>query len=250
MRRPWGQRRPAQAGITLVELLVSMIILGVVSTMLITSWISLQRAFAFTSQDNKARATARDAINRISSEIRVAQPLTPAPTNTPSPTTTPFYIPVPTTTPYWSGTAAWCDGYNCTFYSAYNNPLAYSQSGDTGLGKVALTAIWLDTSGSKPQKTLYWQRDTNGILGLDAGDRKVALATDVVNTYSGINKQIFTYNLYDASAGYSTTNLLTSANVASVVSVQIDLVIDANVSHAPRYIELMTTVEPRNQGSN
>ena len=86
---------------------------------------------------------------------------------------------------------------------------------------------------------------------LDTGDRKIILATDVVNTPTSMTSNpIFTYNLYDATNGYTRTNALTSLNVASVVSVQVDIVVDANISHTPRYIELMTTVEPRNQGSN
>jgi len=245
MPRPGVLGDRAQSGISLIELLLSMVILSVITTMLIMSWISMQRAFAFTSADNKARATARDALTRVSSEIRAAQPLSDA-------SITPFYL--AGTTPYV------CDGYDCTFYSAYNNPLAYSSSGASGRGPATLngtlllTAIWLDTTGAtlqKPQATLYWQRDTNMNGALDSGDRKMTLATDVVNTPTRMTSNpIFTYNLYDATTGYSTTNTLTSLNVASVVSVQVDIVVDANISHTPRYIDLLTTVQLRNQGSN
>jgi type II secretory pathway pseudopilin PulG len=231
MRKPRGQRGSSQSGITLVELLISMIIMSIISTMLIVSWISLQRAYAFTSQDNKARATARDALNRVSSDIRMAQPQTAA-------GLTPFV---------YTGTPPYvCDANDCTFYSTYNNPLAYSASGSDGRGTLALTSVWLDTSGSQPQKKLMWQRDTNASGTLDSGDRLVTLATDVVNTASGINKPIFTYNLDD----FTTASSITSANVTRVVSVQIDVIVDANIAHTPHYIELMTTVEPRNQGSN
>ena len=99
--------------------------------------------------------------------------------------------------------------------------------------------------------TLYWQRDSNHTGTLDAGDRKTVLATNVINTPTSMTTNpIFTYNLYDATNGYSTTNSLTSLNVASVVSVQVNIVVDANISHTPRYIDLMTTVQLRNQGSN
>lgn len=235
MRDLRGRRRSAQAGITLVELLVTMIILTIVMTMLVTSWISLSNSYAFTSRDNQARATARDALTRVSSEIRDAQPAIAT-------STTPFYL---------GGTSPYvCDANDCVFYSAYNNPLAYSQSGTSGLSRVALTAIWLDTSGTQAQKTLYWQRDTNGNGALDSNDRKIILATNVVNTAASVNKPIFTYNLYSGASGYTTATSLTAANVASLASVQVDIIVDANLSHAPRYIDLMTTVEPRNQGSN
>ena len=53
-----------------------------------------------------------------------------------------------------------------TFYSAYNQP-GVADDG-SGTGALRLTRIWLDTSGSTPQKTLYWQRDTNGNGVIDA----------------------------------------------------------------------------------
>ena len=113
--------RGSQSGITLIELLITMVILSIVTTMLIGGWISLQRAYAFTSAKNNATAQARDAIDRISSEIRTAQgstytePSPSAATPFPSPSTsTPFVV---------DGTAPYvCDRNDITFYSAYNNP--------------------------------------------------------------------------------------------------------------------------------
>jgi prepilin-type N-terminal cleavage/methylation domain-containing protein len=239
MRTNGRQERASQSGITLVELLVSMIILSIVSTMLIVGWMSLQRNYAFAAADNKARATARDALDRVSSEIRAAQP--------PSPTASPF-------TPFFLGGSGWgtgqyiCGPYACVFYSSYNNPLAATQSGLTGMGAVRLTAIWLQTSGN--QRNLYWERDTsgNGALG-DAGDQKVIIADNVVNATLSPAIPIFTYNLYSGGTYPPPVNTLTGGtggNVASVDSVQIEIVVDANLAHTPRYIDLRTTVEPRN----
>ena len=226
---------------TLIEVLVVMIIMVVVSTMLVGGWISLQRSFAFAAADNQARAGARDALDRVSSEIRAAQPYPlPAPTSTaPS---TPFYF--PGTTPYWSGTAAWCDGYDCTFYSAYNNSAAADGTGGT---RQRLTAIWLDTSGAGSQKTLYWQRDTNNNSALDSGDRKVVLARNVVNSTLSTPVFIFTYNFRDASGNYTSSNTLTSSNWTTLVSVQVEDIVDNNLRHTPTYTDLRTTIEPRNQ---
>lgn len=230
----------AQSGITLVELLVTMVILSVVTTMLVGVWISLQRAYAFTASKNNATAQARDAIDRVSSEVRAAQGVTYS--ASPSPTTsTPFVV---------GGTSPYvCDANDVTFYSAYNNPSAALQSGQFGRGQLRLTSIWLDTSGSKPQKTLYWQRDTNANGALDSGDRKVRLASNVVNTAAAINKPIFQYNVLSSGTITPVTSL-TASNVASLVTVQIDLITDANIAHTPTYVDLMTTVEPRNLGAH
>jgi len=249
MLTPPRQRCKPQAGVTLIELLVAMIIMVVLSTMLVGGWISLQRSFAFASATNKARATARDAIDRVSSEIRAAQPY-PLPTPTSSPNTPVKYA--PSTPFYFGGTSPYvCDAYHCVFYSAYNNSAAADGTGGAA-AQLRLTAIWLDTIVAGAQKTLYWQRDTNGNNTLDSGDRKVVLASNVVNSSLSTPIPIFTYFFRDASLAYTHTNSLTSAGLPSwttLVSVQVEIVVDANLSHTPTYVDLRTTLQPRNQGA-
>ena len=238
MHTPRRQGRDPQAGITLVELLITMIILSIVTTMLIGAWLSLQRAYTSTSAKNAATASARDALDRVSSEIRAAQGVTYSASPSPS-SSSPFYL---------SGTSPYvCDANDCVFYSAYNNPSARLQSGQYGRGQLRLTRIWLDQSGSKPQKTLWWERDTSGNGLGDPGNRKVVLAKNVVNT-SLTNKPIFAYILRGTNLP-ATTLPLTATDAASLASVRVDIIVDANLSHTPTYIDLMTTVEPRNLGS-
>ena len=67
-------RRRDEAGVTLVELLVATVILGVVTTMLIVGWTNLNRASSSVVSTNQSRATTRDALSRISRELRGAQP--------------------------------------------------------------------------------------------------------------------------------------------------------------------------------
>lgn len=244
MQTAMGEKRGSQAGMTLMELLVSMIIMSVISTMLVGGWISLQRSYAFTRDTNSARATARDALDRMSSELRASQPPTAA-------VATQFYLPATPTYPYMCGPTS------CVFYSAYNNSAAADGSGLALTGTlppptsaIRLTAIWLDTSGSTAQKTLYWQRDTNND-GLDASDRKIVLASkNVVNTAVTVSRNIFTYYFRDLTTGvYSHSSTLSTSganNVANLRSVQVELVIDANMSHTPTYVDLTTTVRPRN----
>ncbi|HEY5471663.1 MAG TPA: prepilin-type N-terminal cleavage/methylation domain-containing protein [Candidatus Limnocylindrales bacterium] len=233
MQTPLKGRRGSQHGITLIELLVAMIIMTVISTMLVGGWISLQRSYAFARAANTARGTARDALDRMASDLRASQP----PTNV-----------VGATQFYFAGTSPYvCDAYHCVFYSAYNNfPAAYGDA----FGQVALTAIWLDTSGTTAQKTLYWQRDTASPIGtLTSADRKIVLAQNVVNTSLSPARPIFTYYFRDSTTGvysHSPATSLTSSSVANLRSVQIELVVDANLSHTPTYVDLKTTVRPRN----
>ena len=109
-------RRKAQAGVSLIELIVAMVIMGVVSAMLVGTWLQLNRTAEFARADNTAGATGRDALDRVSAEIRAAQPLTTASTN-------PFIFTM--TAPYVN------DANDCVFYSAYNNALTARRAAPT-----------------------------------------------------------------------------------------------------------------------
>lgn len=248
-------KRGSQAGLTLIELLISMIIMSVIGTMLVGGWISLQRAYAFTSVTNSARATARDALDRVSSEIRMAQPPTADPL-----VKSPFYLPATPPTDFSSGSPlSACGPTTCVFYSAYNN-YAVGDGGGLALtgtmppttSAIRLTAIWLDTAGSTAQKVLKLTRDTDndGDLKDPGGFKTIILARSVVNT--AVSRPLFIYYFRDATTTsptygqWSHADTLTSASVANLRNVQIELVIDANLSHTPTYVDVRTTVRPRN----
>jgi prepilin-type N-terminal cleavage/methylation domain-containing protein len=224
-RRP--HRSAAQRGITLIELLVSMIILGVVTTMLILGWTSLQRSYASGVKTSNANAEARDALSRASREIRDAQPAT---------------ITTPAGSPFTLASANEID-----YYSAFN---ATGQRADgSGTGALRLTRIYLDTGGSAAQKSLYLQRDTNASGGFDSADRKTVLARNVVNTSvpsTGSPTPVFTYGYRDGSGTFTTATSMATTDLSKIISVQIRLIVDANLSHTPTYADLQTTVRPRN----
>jgi prepilin-type N-terminal cleavage/methylation domain-containing protein len=241
-RRCTTQIPRSQAGLTLTEVLVAIVIFGIVCTMLVTSWIDLNRASAFAVQNNDAQATARDALSRMAVELRDAQPRT-MPTATPSPLPTPY--------PYWSVLTA-AQPMEVDFYSAYNVPSAVSD----GNGGEVLTRIYLDTGGTSAQKTLYLARDTNGD---GVVDRTTVLARDVVNgsiPNAGVTPRtpytaLFTYGYRDASGDYLTTdNASGTLDLTKIISIQIHLIIDCNLAHAPNYIDMTMTVRPRNAGAS
>ena len=230
--------RDEQRGVTMIEVLITMIILGIVSTMIVGIWISLQHSFYFTQSDNTAATTARTAIDRMTSELRDAQ----APNTS---TTSPFCLTL--SSPYV------CDSNDITFYSPYNNPAAAGNTNNntTGIGAAVLQSIYLDTSGTSPEKKLYWVRDTNGNGVIDSGDTTVLLASNVVNTSSTINKPVFQYILHASpNASFVSATSLSSTNVSQVVAVNIELVVDAQIHKTPTYMDLVYTVRPRNVASN
>lgn len=235
MIRGWRTHSEEQAGITLVELLVSMIILSIVTTMLIVGWIALQSSYAQSVNANDARSSARDALTRISSEIRGAQQSPLATAGSPV-----FIVANPT---------------EVAFYSSYNQPGASADG--TGTGALRLTRIYLDTTGSTPQKTLRWQRDTNNNGAFDSGDRTMVLTANVVNQSvpsTGSPTAIFAYGFLDAGTIPATirtsptipTATYPTATLLSIISVNIRLIVDANLNHTPAPVDLQTFVRPRN----
>jgi prepilin-type N-terminal cleavage/methylation domain-containing protein len=220
-----------QAGVTLVELMVAMAILGIVSTLLITGWISIQKSYAHSVRTNNARAEVRDAVSRIGREIRDAQP--PALT---TPAQSPFTLAGPM---------------EVRFYSAFNDPGARADG--TGIGVLRLTRVYLDTGGTTPQKTLYWQRDTDNSGTFTSADRTMVLARNVVNdsipdttvTPATSYTAVFTYT-YRAGTDLATADTIGSADLSKIVSVRIRLLVDIDLAHAPAFASLETTVRPRN----
>jgi type II secretory pathway pseudopilin PulG len=220
-------RRASQAGITLIELVVSTAILGIITTMLVFTWISLQDSYGYSVTADDANTTVRYAVNLMSRALRDAQPQTMA---TPAPAVITLATPT-----------------EVDFTSAFNNPATTANG--SGTGAVQLMRFYLDTSGSAPQKTLYWQ--TNNGSGWNQG---TTLAQNVVNnslantnvTPNTSYTAIFTYGYLDGSGNYQTTDTVPSANLASIISVQIQLIVDTNLNRAPKYADLQTTVSLRN----
>ena len=102
--------------------------------------------------------------------------------------------------------------------------------------------------GTTDQKTLNWQRDTDGDLAFTSADRRILLAKDVVNGASTVNiPYVFTYGYLDSNGNFATNH--TMADPSKIVSVQIRLAVDSNLGHSPNYIDMSTTVRPRNSGA-
>jgi len=227
-----------QAGVTLLELLVAISIFAMVGTMLVVSWISLQNTSVYVVRSDEAQAEARDALSRMSTEVRDAQPpVMPTPTASPSASTT------------WMALTV-ARPMEVAFYSAYN--IAHASDDGTGTAALRLTRIYLDTSGSSPQKTLLWERDmdNDGVF-----DRSIVLARNVVNASipnTGVTPNtsytaLFTYGYRDADGNYLTTdNSDSSLDLTKVISVQIRLITDVDINNGPKYMDLTTTVRPRN----
>jgi len=237
-------RAGRETGLTLIEVLISIIIFGIITTMLVTIWVNLQRSAVFAMQANNASATARDAIARVGTALRAAQPSV-LPSASPTATATAM----PVSAPPITSAGPW----DIQFYSAGGSSNVTTDG--TGVGAVHLTRIYLDTSGSSPQKTLYLQRDINGNGSFtDAADQTYILARNVINKSlvdsngGDTSYDLFLYAWRSASTSplQWTDNADGSLTLSTIVGVRARVIVDANITHTPKYIDSTTTVRLRN----
>jgi prepilin-type N-terminal cleavage/methylation domain-containing protein len=214
---PHGRRTPGgnERGLTLTELLVVIVIGAILSTMIIGVWFALQRSYAYSTKANYARQTARDCMARMVREIRDAQSLG--------------------------------NGSPCILYAQPNDirfTTAFNDPGTDGQGRVLLVRYWYEAGDKK----IYRMRDTNENGTLGTGDRLDVMASHVVNgvTPSSSNPTpVFSYTYIDSAGATQMANSVT--DTGSIVTVQIRIIADLNPGRSPEYIDLNSTVQPRNQ---
>jgi Tfp pilus assembly protein PilW len=217
----------------MIEMLVTLIIMGIVSTMVLTVWFALQHSYAFSIDSSSARSIARDSMSRMEREIRdaAAQPDTLSPG-------------VGSGYPYVDSAINLAGGNQINFTTPFNDPSLIIE--DVAYKYVA--------NADGKAGTLYRYKGVNPSCvdpTTDPAAIRSVLATNVVNYTAGNNMPIFTYTSYSASGGYTTANTVSgTANLENILSVQIHLLVDTNPGHSPVYTDLMSTVEPRNMRHN
>jgi prepilin-type N-terminal cleavage/methylation domain-containing protein len=226
------KRARRQKGLTLVELLTSIVIMGIVSAMILTVWFALQRSYAYSINSDSQQAIARDAMARIQREVRDAacQPDT-------------FSNGAQTYYPFTDSAVNLATGSRLDFTTPFNDPTA----------KI-LDVSYQYVQTNSTSGTLYRYRAIDPNATIDVGDlyaSKMTLATNIMNYSQGNNVPIFTYGYIDSSGNVQTTTSLgTVSEMQQILSIQIHLLIDTNPGHAPTYMDLITTVQPRNMRQN
>ena len=201
--------RRKQEGLTLVELLVAMSIMVVLSTMIVTTWVSLTKAYSFSTRSDKQRDFARQAIDRMAREIRDAQ----QPLGGTSPAFTRAY-----------------PG-EVRFYSTFNTSGAPDPDAAPRLTRFIYRegAVYRELPGP------------DGVFN-NGDDVSVRLVGDVSNEDE--HKAMFTYWSYNSSGDVEPSG--GSVDPARIVEVGITLLVDLNPGKAPNYMDLSTKVQPRN----
>lgn len=196
-----------------------MAILGVVTAMLFGVWLALQSSYGFSTKSSRQAETARLAMARLRSEIRDAQgqragqPLAGQPA------------------------ILYATSNEIQLTTAYNSP------GSDNTGDIQLVRYWYDGSA----KRLYRQRDTNKNGVFDSGDRKDVVAQNVANAvWPGVSNPtpVFSYVYYDINGSAQTASSM--SDPSRIVTVKMRLLVDLNPKRAPVYVDLNSSVQPRN----
>jgi len=220
-----------QSGISLIELLVSMVVMGILSTLILMVWFTLQSSYASSEQNAVQRDDARQALWRMAAEIRDAQgvgggaPVTSAAANTIVITT--------------------------SFNNAGNTDQPTDPTAtDTNVHRVRY-------SYNPSTRRIYRTEDTN-FDGSFADKDQVVYLNNVVNcsipsSYSEgdyLYTPIFRYSYYDTGGTLRTVNNMAEAvppvDTSQLLNVQIRLLVDVKPNKSPTYMDLQTTVQPRN----
>jgi prepilin-type N-terminal cleavage/methylation domain-containing protein len=218
MSRLAGSR--GQRGISLVELLVAMSIMLVLATMIIATWVALTDAYSFSSRSDKQRDFARQAIERMAREIRDAQ-------QPPGGASTAFAYAYPN---------------EVRLYSTFNRADAADPASAPRLTRL----IYRVTDAAYGVGAVY--RELPGADGAFGGGDDVSrlLIDNVSNAGNGMDA--FTYWSYDPASGdlVPSDGTTTLVDPSRIVEVGITLLVDLNPGKAPNYMDLSTTVQPRN----
>jgi type II secretory pathway pseudopilin PulG len=234
---------------TLIELLVSIIIMGVLSTMVLITWFALQGSFTYSVASSVQRENAGQALNRMQREIRDAESYG------------------------GNGQPALvrAQKYFISFYTTFNKNgntspstqphlVAYRLYGDGSLWRYQDVG---DGAGGPPNGTIDGvagvNPDDTSVLGDDpnayeaaemtAGEGARRVLDHVVNyTRPGGALPMFSYMYYDTTgAPHVGTSVIGVDNRTNTRAVTTRLLEDLNPGHSPVYADLRITSQMRNQ---
>jgi Tfp pilus assembly protein PilW len=235
---------------TLIELLISMAVMGVIMVMLLTGWFALSKSYGFTVHSADARDSGRQAMQRLQREIRDAQKPTQgylAGTTAQAPDAIiyraqPYWIAFSTTFNDAGNSAAGISTDptptpipsrpHLVVYRLYTNKQLWRYEDANGDGTLLNVAL----SGTNTANNLSEQ---------SSGEGRRLIASDVVNLVSPA-VPLFTYNYYDENGVLQSYDTVTGSARYSIIAVQLRLLIDLDPSKAPLYADLRGTAQLRN----
>jgi prepilin-type N-terminal cleavage/methylation domain-containing protein len=237
-----SQRHTPQAGVSLIELLVSMSVMLVLTTMILLGWFALQKSYSYSTKSNVQRDDARGAMSRMQREIRDAEAR-------PLPNTDPaivraraFWIEFSTTFNKAGNTAVDVVP-RLVMYRLYKDGSVWRFEDTDGSGTI--TGVSLSPSPDDP--------DGWPLSEQTGGEGARLVLRNVVNFSQdpGNPTPLFLYTYYDDSGTLVTAdhayNAGTSMDRSNTIAVTIHVLDDLVPGKAPVAADLRVSAQLRNQ---
>ena len=239
-----------------------MSIMSVITAMLLMGWFALSRSWAFTTHSADARDSGRQAMQRLQREVRDAEkpPQAYLGTNAPGAPDAilfrarAFWIAFSTTfnnagnaSAGWSGTAATPSQPHLVVYRLYSDRELWRFEDLGGVpGKI-------DTSqGPQFDMTSDYPRSPGNPTGYpeteqETGEGATLLLKDVVNLVDTASPtELFAYNFYNSAGALDSSHKVTGIDRATIIAVQLRLLVDLDPTRAPVFADLRGTAQLRN----
>lgn len=206
--------RKRQAGVTLVELLVVMVIMGVISGTLIFTWFALTDSYSFTTDSSNAQDFARDAVARMGRELRDAEP----------------------------------KGADLPLISADNDEIVFTTTfNEAGNENRTVEPVWTRYyyayDASRGVGQLHRQRGSVDRIIVDN-----LLNPTYVDADGKTRADIFRYDYIASDSTYVTNAPVPDPEMLGTISmIRIHLIVDVNPGKAPKGMDVSTTIHLRNQ---
>jgi len=204
-----------QRGLTLVELLVGMIVMGILTTMLLLTWFSLNDSYSYSVRSYEARDNARLAVSRLQREIRDAQG------------------------PLGTDTSALvkAEPGRIAFYTTFNE----DQNEDPTLDPHLVAYRAYDDGTLWRFEDDAYKTASGASEAADAG--ATLILKDMVNTDE---EPLFQYSTVDED-GNIDFPAPDSGNLGAILGVRIHLLVDLNPGKSPVHVDFTTLAQLRNQ---
>ena len=239
-RMPVLGRWRGQRGMTLIELLIGMVIMGILSTMLLVTWFSLNKSYIFSVRSYEAHDNARLAVARMEREIRDAQ--SPAQSNSAMLRAHSSWVEFYTTFNE-AGNSDPILAPHLVVYRMYKDGALWRfEDGHNGLAGIQGIST---TSGFDPASLTAAQTQSEQANGEGAS---LILKNMTNATAKTVAVPLFRYSSVDSDGTVRFDSDVTSVNsVRAILGVQIHVLVDLNPGKAPVYVDFMTLAQLRNQ---
>lgn len=217
-----------QRGMTLIELLVGIVIGGIVTAMLITTWLALNEAFTSSVNSNIARDSARQAVSHMEREIRDAQ----------AGATGSMILDAH---PYWIRLSTTFNDPKAATSTTAPHQVVYRLYTDNSLWRYSD----VDRNGTVSGIVLTNYRVSDRKTEQTTGEGRSLVIRNVANTL-GTDTPLFMYNYYASAGTLVSTEAPAVISLPQIQAVQIHLLVDANPDHPPAPADFLTIATLRN----